>query len=74
MKNMIEGGQEISFDEREVIITTVEEIETIEVAREGRNGLIEGVSKEDRGTKDGEVESTETLIEDEEIVLDVIMK
>lgn len=74
MKNTIEGGQEISFDEKGVIIMTVEGTEMIEVAREGRIGLIEGVSKVDRGTKDGEVGSTETLIEDEEIVLDVIMK
>lgn len=75
MKNMIDGERGISFDEREVIIMIEGETEMTEVVREGKTGRTDGASKEGLGViKDGEEESTETLIEEEEIVLVDIMK
>lgn len=75
MKNMIDGGQGISFDEREVIIMIEGGTETTEVVREGKIGRTDGASKEGLGViKDEEVESTETLIEEGEIALVDIMK
>lgn len=65
---MIGEERGISSEEREVIITTVDEIGMTVVAREGMIGQTEGETRGTHGRTEDE-EITEILIVEDEIVL-----